>query len=104
MQARTVQMLQTLSVDLVERGWQVVVAASGLVQSADGPRYRAVYVQPFDDRLDGENPHSGTYDRRTRQHIMRVSTLKDHSPSWRDAHRDAIRRMREADAKRRKSK
>ena len=102
--AQTVELLQTLPTDLVERGWQLVVAESRVVQSADGPRYRAVYSRPFDDRLDREQPQAAVYDYRTRLRIVRVSTLRDHSPSWQDARQDAIRRMREADAKRRRKR
>ena len=104
MQARTVQMLQTLPPDLVERGWQLVVAESGVLQWVDGPRYRAVYSRPFDDRLDREQPQAAVYDYRTRLRIVRVSTLKYHSPSWQHARRDAIRRLREADARRRRKR
>ena len=104
MQARTVQMLQTLPPDLVGRGWQLVVAESGVLQWVDGPRYRAVYVRPVDSRLDLQLFHSATFDPHTRQHIVRVSTLKDQSPSWQHARRDAIRRMREADARRRRKR
>ncbi len=104
MDEATVQLLQTLPPDLVERGWQLVVSESGVFQLADGPRYHAVYVRPFDDRRDTENHNAATYDHRTRQHIVRISTQRDHSGSWRDAHRDAIRRMREADARRRRSR
>ncbi len=103
MQARTVQMLQTLPPDLVERGWQLSVSESEVL-TWETPRYKAVYVRPFDDRLDRENPSSATFDPRTRQQVVRVSTLKDYSPSWHAAHRDAIRRMREADARRRRKR
>ncbi len=101
MQARTVRMLQTLPPDLVERSWQLAVSESRLV-TGETPRYTAVYVRPFEGRLDHENPSSATFDPRTRQQVVRVSTLKDYSPSWHAARRDAIRRMRAADAKRRR--
>ncbi len=100
--ADAAQLLQDLPDDLLERGWAVVVTDSRVIQSADGPRYRVVYSRPFDDRLDTEAIQSAAYDPRTRQHVVRVSTLKDCSPSWHDAHQDAIQRMREADARRRR--
>ena len=101
MQARTVQMLQTLPDDLVERGWQLSEAESELL-TWEIPRHKAVYVRPFDDRLDFEALHSAVYDKVTRQQIVRVSTLSDQSASWDEARQDAIRRMRETDAKRRR--
>ncbi len=100
--AETVQMLQELPADLQARGWTVVVAETRMVQSTNRVQYRAIYSRPFDERLDTEAFTSAAYDPRTRQHIVRVSTLKDQSPSWHDAHQDAIQRMREADARRRR--
>lgn len=104
MQARTVQMLQTLPDDFRERGWTLVVADSGVIHSADGSRYRAIYSRPFDPALDAESLQWVAYDKVTRQQIVRISTLKGQSGSWRAARRDAIRRMREADAKRRRTR
>ncbi len=100
--AETVQMLQELPTDLQVRGWTVVVAETRVIESVNGFQFRAVYSRPFVDAIDKERGSSATYDPRTRQHIVRVSTLKDQSPSWHDAHQDAIQRMREADAKRRR--
>ena len=61
-------------------------------------RYRVVYMRPVDDCLDIQHGN-GTYDRRTRQHIMRVSTHQDASPSWEVAREDAIWRMSRVDAR-----
>ena len=93
MPARTVQLLQTLPPDLRERGWTV------LVPSTDGPRYRAVYVRPFVDHLDRLDMSWPLYDKRTRRQILRISTHQDRSPTWEDARQDAIRRVREVDAR-----
>jgi len=103
MQARTLQMLQALPPDLVERGWCLSVSESAVL-SGEIPRHKAVYVRPFDGRLDLDAVHTAVYDHRTRQQIVRVSTLKDGSPSWHDAQQDGIRRMRAADAKRRRKR
>ncbi len=100
MDDETVRMLEDLPPDLRERGWEFVPSASRAAQSA--PWHRAVYQRPFDDRLDSESEYAATYDRLTRQRTVRVSTSSDRSPSWEDARRDAIRRMHEADAKRRR--
>ncbi len=102
--AETVQMLQSFPADLRERGWALVIAESRVMGSVDGPRYRAVYVRPFVDRLDLERGSAATYDPQTRQRIFRVSTLNDQSASWHDARQDAIRRMREAEAKYRRKR
>ena len=102
--ATTVQLLQDLPADLRERGWQLSEVESRVIPSANGPCYRSIYVRPFDGRLDLQVLHSAAFDPHTRQRIMRISTLKDCSPSWHAARRDAIRRMREADAKRRRRK
>jgi len=97
----TVQLLQELPDDLRERGWRLSVSESRALKG-ESPRYAAVYSRPVDGRLDLENLHLATYDKQTRQQIVRVSTYQDHSPTWEAAHRDGIRRMREADAKRRR--
>ncbi len=104
MDAETVQLLQELPADLRERGWHLSAAesAESEVLPWESVRYKAVYSRPFDSRLDTEAIQSAAYDPRTRQHVVRVSTLKDCSPSWHDAHQDAIQRMREADARRRR--
>ncbi len=85
--------------DLRERGWTFSPSESRAAQSASW--CRAVYQRPFDDRLDRERDASATYDKLTRRQIVRVSTSSDHSSSWPDARRDAIRRMHEADVSRR---
>ncbi len=103
MDAESVQMLRTLPDDLRERGWQMSEAESELL-TWEIPRHRAVYVRPVDGRLDIHSPHAVAYDKVTRQQIVRVSTLSDQSASWHDARRDAIRRMRDADARRRRKR
>jgi hypothetical protein len=102
MDPETLQMLQVLPADLLERGWKVSVSASG-VSKGETPHYRAVYVRPVDDRLDIEKASAATYDKLTRQQIVRVSSFGDHSPNWHDARRDAIQRMRTADARYRRN-
>ncbi len=100
MDDETVRMLKDLPADLLERGWTFVPSESRAAKVVSW--HRAVYHRPFDDRLDRERDASATYDKQTRHQIVRVSTSSDHSPSWPDARRDAIRRMRMADARRRR--
>ncbi len=95
----TLAMLDDLPTDLQDRGWALSRADSAAAKTA--PWCRAVYVRPFDDRCDNQPVTAATYDRQTRRRILRVSTHLDRSPNWQAARRDAIRRMREADAKRR---
>jgi hypothetical protein len=82
MDDETVRLLQALPADLRERGWRLSAAESDVLQW-ETVRYTAVYVRPFDAHLDRESPSSAAFDQRTRQ-------------------QDAIRRMREADTKRRR--
>jgi len=103
MDAETVQLLQELPDDLRERGWCLSVSESRALKG-ESPRFAAVYSRPVDGRLDLENFHLATYDKRTRQQVVRISTLKDASSSWHDAQQDGIRRMRAADAKRRRKR
>ncbi len=100
MDTETVRMLEDLPADLLERGWEFVPSESRASNISSW--HRAVNARPFDDRLDSESDYAAAYDRLTRQRIVRVSTVSDHSPSWHDARRDAIRRMRTADARRRR--
>lgn len=90
--------------DLIERGWKLSEAEAELLHRVGGTWHKAVYIRPVDDGLDIASLGSAAYDKVTRQPIVRVSTLKDRSESWRDARRDAIRRMQEADAKRRRKR
>lgn len=96
----TARLLGDLPKDLLERGWRL--SASEVWVAKETPWYRAVYVRPYDDHRDHQPVHAATYDKQTRQRILRVSTHVDRSPSWHAARRDAIRRMREADARRRR--
>ena len=100
MDDETVRMLEDLPADLLARGWRFVPLDSRAAQTALW--HRAVYHRPFDDQLDTEkNAAAAIYDKVTRHQIVRVSTSSDHSLTWGDARRDAIQRMRTADAKRR---
>jgi regulator of extracellular matrix RemA (YlzA/DUF370 family) len=99
MDDETVRMLEDLPADLIERGWTFVPSESRAAKVVSW--HRAVYHRPFDDRRDSERGASAIYDKLTRHQIVRVSTHNDHSPSWDDARRDAIQRMREEDGKRR---
>ncbi len=101
MDDETVRMLEDLPADLIERGWTFVPSESRAAHMVSW--HRAVYHRPFDDRRDSERGAAATYDKRTRHQIVRVSTSSDHSPSWHDARRDAIRRMHEADARHRRN-
>lgn len=47
MQARTVQILQALPPDLVERGWHLLVSESEVL-SWEIPHHKAVYVRPVE--------------------------------------------------------
>jgi len=96
----TVQLLGDLPADLVARGWAFLESESGRVKSA--PRYRAVHSRPYDDHRDHQPVIGAVYDKWTRQRILRVATYQDRSPNREAAREDAIRRMREADAKRRR--
>ncbi len=100
--AETVQLLQMLPADLQARGWMLLVAETRGIESVNGFQFRAVYSRPFDTFLDTDygSGSGAIYDKTTRQRVVRISTLKDRSLSWQDAHQDGIRRMREADAKR----
>lgn len=102
MDPETVQMLQRLPDDLRARAWMWVASDSGALTRLGETWHKAVYVRPFDDGVDKQVYSGAVYDRVTRQHIMRVSTLNDRSASWHDTRRDAIRRMRDIDAKRRR--
>jgi len=99
MDAETELLLRTLPDDLRERGWQL--AESARIDS-EPPRYKAIYVRAVDGRLDRGDASTSVYDRQTRQAVVRVSTLNDQSLTWHATREDAIRRMREADAKRRR--
>ncbi len=99
MAATTLAMREDLPADLRLRGWALSRVDSRAAKTA--PWCRAVYVRPFVTGIDREPITAAVYDRATRHRIVRISTHNDRSPSWRDARRDAIRRMREADAKRR---
>jgi len=100
MDAETVQLLEELPDDLRERGWQLSRADSGVEgRTMPTPWYRAVFVRPFVDHLDTPGTSWPVYDKRTRHRIVRISTYQDRSPTWEAARLDAIRRMREADAR-----
>ena len=78
MDDETVRMLTHLPADLRIRGWQFVPAVSRASESSSW--HRAVYRRPFDDRVDTGNEYAAVYDRLNRQHIVRVSTVSEHSP------------------------
>lgn len=77
----TVQLLQDLPADLLERGWQLSVSESEVL-TWETPRHKAVYSRPFVDRLDRLGMSWPVYDKRTRQQIVRISTHQDRSPTW----------------------
>ncbi len=93
----TIRLLGELPADLLERGW--VLSPSEVWVAKATPWHRAIYVRPYDDHRDDQPVTSATYDKQTRRRILRISTHLDRSPSWRDARQDAIRRLREVDAK-----
>ncbi len=98
MDEATVQRLQDLPADLRERGWQLSLVESA-VEGRTPPWHRAVYSRLFVDRLDRHDRSWPVYDKRTRRQILRISTHQDRNPTWEDARQDAIRRMREVDAR-----
>jgi hypothetical protein len=86
--------LWRLPLDLQAMGWQWVPIASTEIHQQGTTWYTAVYARPFESGVDDERlmyHHEGDA-------WVWVSTR---SASWAEAHRDAIARMRDADARRR---
>ncbi len=99
MDGDTLRMLQDLPSDLQERGWELVVSESGVLRWGAEPRYfKAVYMRAFDQGVDDEHRVAMVY--RNGRHCVRVSTNQLRSSSWDDAFQDAMKLMRQIDARR----